>query len=153
MADMDLARQLTHEYATKAANTSRMHPDPSITVKQLMERLSRFTVNRGSRDLFRSTDSLDKLKEADVPTKFAEELVALHDLFTDGLDVVKKRSPSEEENGYSIAVTSRCRSLFNTKGAARGPGRQDLFTIEMVTRFAKANSEQSFVVRTSTPTI
>ena len=46
-------------------------------------------VRRGSRDLFRLTECFDKLKESDTPTKYAEELVALHDLFTDGLDVVK----------------------------------------------------------------
>ena len=89
MADMDLARNPTHEYAVKAANTSRMHTDPSITVKQLMEWISRFMVRRGSRDLFRLPDCFDKLKECDPPTKYAEDLVALHDLFIDGLDVVK----------------------------------------------------------------
>ena len=89
MADMDLAMNHTHEYAVKAANTSRMHTDPSITVKQLMEWISRFMVRRGSRDLFRLPDCFDKLKECDPPTKYAEDLVALHDLFIDGLDVVK----------------------------------------------------------------
>ena len=84
-----MAGNPTHEYAAKAANTSRMHPDPSITVKQLMEWLSRFMVRRGSRDLFRLTECFDKLKEGDTPTKYAEDLVALHDLFIDGLDVVK----------------------------------------------------------------
>ena len=86
---MDLARQLTHEYATKAASTSRMHPGPSITVKQLMEWLSRFMVNRGSRDLFRLTECFDKLKAGDSPSRYAQDLVALHDLFIDGIDVVK----------------------------------------------------------------
>ena len=89
MADMDLAMNHTHEYAVNAANTSRMHTDPSITVKQLMEWISRFMVRRGSRDLFRFPDCFDKLKECDLPTKYAEDLVALHDLFVDGLDVVK----------------------------------------------------------------
>ena len=89
MADMDLAMNHTHEYAVKAANTSRMHTDPSITIKQLMEWISRFMVRRGSRDLFRLTECFDKVKECDTPTKYAEDLVALHDLFIDGLDVVK----------------------------------------------------------------
>ena len=66
MADMDLAMNHTHEYAVKAANTSRMHTDPSITIKQLMEWISRFMVRRGSRDLFRLPDCFDKLKECDI---------------------------------------------------------------------------------------
>ena len=116
---MDLARQLTHEYATKAANTSRMHPDPSIKIKELMEWLSRFMVNRGSRDLFRLPDCSDKLKECDI----------------DGLDAVKTVFFRGRKCG-GIAGTSQCRSLFNKIG----------------TRLAKANSEQSFGVRTSTRT-
>ena len=85
-----MAADPTHEYAAKAANTSRMHPDPSITVKQLMEWISRCMIRRGSRDLYKLTECFDKLKEGDSPTKYAEDLVALHDLFIDGLDVVKK---------------------------------------------------------------
>ena len=64
-------------------------------------------VRRGSRDLFRLPDCFDKLKECDPPTKYAEDLVALHDLFIDGLDVVKKRCASDEENGFSIAATGQ----------------------------------------------
>ena len=89
MGDMDLARQLTHDFAAKAANTSRMHPDPAITVKELMEWMSRFMTRRGSRDLFRLTDCFQSIKESDTPPKYAAELVELHDLFDDGLDVVK----------------------------------------------------------------
>ena len=81
--------QPTHEYAAKAANTSRMHPDPSITVKQLMEWISRFMTRRGSRDLYKLTDCFDQVKSGDSPTKYAEDLVSLEDLLNDGLDVVK----------------------------------------------------------------
>ena len=79
MADMDLAMNHTHEYAVKAANTSRMHTDPSITIKQLMEWISRFMVRRGSRDLYRLTECVDKLKAGDSPTKYAQDLVNLHE--------------------------------------------------------------------------
>ena len=46
-------------------------------------------VRRSSRDLYKLTACFDDLKEGDSPTKYALDLVALHDLFIDGIDVVK----------------------------------------------------------------
>ena len=127
MADMDLAMNHTHEYAVKAANTSRMHTDPSITIKQLMEWISRFMVRRSSRDLFRLPDCFDKLKECDPPTKYAEDLVALHDLFIDGLDAVKngvvpmKKTESALQALHNVQadkITSRLKWAFGMLRAA-----------------------------------